>query len=288
MNITIKDLLDAGVHFGHQLRRYNPKSKKFVFDNRNGVSIIDLEKTYACLEKATAYVEQTVAAGGSVLFVATKRQAQEIIREAAIASQMPYCSTRWLGGSLTNWATVKRSLDKYKRYLAMETDGSLHKLPNKEQSMIRRDMARMKRNFEGLLEIKGPPDALFVVDTKTEAIAVAEANRLGIPVVGLVDTNSDPTLIQYPVPGNDDSIKSIRIIVEAIMEAAQTGLSQRSANQASAKPIAPIIREAITEEQVPVTVRTPASAEDENIIPETYSSDDDVTSASVPSRSRRS
>lgn len=289
MNITIKDLLDAGVHFGHQLRRYNPKSKKFVFDNRNGVSIIDLEKTYACLEKATAYVEQTVAAGGNILFVATKRQAQDIVREAAIASQMPFCTTRWLGGTLTNWATVKRSLDKYKRYLAMENDGSLHKLPNKEQSVIRREMARMKRNFEGLLEIKGPPEVLFVVDTKTEAIAVAEANRLNIPVVGLVDTNSDPSLLQYPIPGNDDSIKSIRIIVEAIMEAAQTGLSQRAVSQPSTKPIAPIMREAITEEQVPVTVRTPASFEDENIIPETYSSDDDAdTVVRAPSRGRRS
>ncbi len=289
MNITIKDLLDAGVHFGHQLRRYNPKSKKFVFDNRNGVSIIDLEKTYACLEKATAYVEQTVAAGGNILFVATKRQAQDIVREAAIASQMPFCTTRWLGGTLTNWATVKRSLDKYKRYLAMENDGSLHKLPNKEQSVIRREMARMKRNFEGLLEIKGPPEVLFVVDTKTEAIAVAEANRLNIPVVGLVDTNSDPSLLQYPIPGNDDSIKSIRIIVEAIMEAAQTGLSQRAVTQPSTKPIAPIMREAITEEQVPVTVRTPASFEDENIIPETYSSDDDAdTVVRAPSRGRRS
>lgn len=287
MNITIKDLLDAGVHFGHQLRRYNPKSKKFVFDNRNGVSIIDLEKTYACLEKATAFVEQTVAAGGNVLFVATKRQAQEIVREAAIASQMPYCTTRWLGGTLTNWATVKRSLDKYKRYLAMETDGSLHKLPNKEQSVIRREMARMKRNFEGMLEIKGPPQALFVVDTKTEAIAVAEANRLGISVVGLVDTNSDPSVLQYPIPGNDDSIKSIRIIVEAIMEAAQTGLSQRAISQPAAKPIAPIIREAITEEQVPVTVRAPASSDDDNIIPETYSSDDDVDAVRAP-RGRRS
>lgn len=289
MNITIKDLLDAGVHFGHQLRRYNPKSKKFVFDNRNGVSIIDLEKTYACLEKATAFVEQTVAAGGNILFVATKRQAQDIVREAAIASQMPFCTTRWLGGTLTNWATVKRSLDKYKRYLAMENDGSLHKLPNKEQSVIRREMARMKRNFEGLLEIKGPPEVLFVVDTKTEAIAVAEANRLNIPVVGLVDTNSDPSLLQYPIPGNDDSIKSIRIIVEAIMEAAQTGLSQRAVSQPSTKPIAPIMREAITEEQVPVTVRTPASFEDENIIPETYSSDDDAdTVVRAPSRGRRS
>lgn len=289
MNITIKDLLDAGVHFGHQLRRYNPKSKKFVFDNRNGVSIIDLEKTYACLEKATAYVEQTVAAGGNILFVATKRQAQDIVREAAVASQMPFCTTRWLGGTLTNWATVKRSLDKYKRYLAMENDGSLHKLPNKEQSVIRREMARMKRNFEGLLEIKGPPEVLFVVDTKTEAIAVAEANRLNIPVVGLVDTNSDPSLLQYPIPGNDDSIKSIRIIVEAIMEAAQTGLSQRAVSQPSTKPIAPIMREAITEEQVPVTVRTPASFEDENIIPETYSSDDDAdTVVRAPSRGRRS
>ncbi|MDX2109451.1 MAG: 30S ribosomal protein S2 [Verrucomicrobiota bacterium] len=274
MNITAKDLLDAGVHFGHQLRRFNPKSKKFVFDNRHGISIIDLEKTYNCLEKATQAIEQIVAAGGSVLFVGTKRQAQDIVKEAAVTAQMPFCTTRWLGGTLTNYATIKKSLDKYKKYLSMENDGSLAKLPKKEQSVIRREMTRNNRNFEGILDMKGLPAAMFVVDTKNEAIAVAEAIRLKIPVIGLVDTNADPTILNYPIPGNDDSIKSIRIIVDAIMEAAQTGISQREVRQSvSAKPVVPV-RETITEVQVPVTVRTAEAAVDD-IVPETFSTDPD-------------
>ncbi len=278
MNITVKDLLDAGVHFGHQLRRYNPKSKKFVFDNRQGVSIIDLEKTYNQLEKAVQFVEETVAAGRSILFVGTKRQAQEVLREAAVACQMPFAVNRWLGGTLTNFATVKGSLDKYKKYLSMEADGSLDKLPNKEASAIRRDMERMNRNFEGLLELKEMPAAMFVVDTKSEQIAVAEAIRLKIPVIGLVDTNSDPTILTYPIPGNDDSIKSIRIIVEAIVDAAQSGLARREANMAAAptKTFSASFNrgETIKEEQLPVTSRRRASAEDADI-PETFSTDDD-------------
>lgn len=227
MNITVKDLLDAGVHFGHQVRRWNPKSKPYVFDHRHGISIINLEKTYALLEKACDFVENLAAEGKSIMFVGTKRQAQEIIREAATTVNMPYAASRWLGGALTNWTTCKASLEKYKRYLSMEADGSLQKLPGKEAAAIRREMSRMNRNFEGMLDMKDVPAALLVVDVKNEHIAVNEAARLKIPVIALVDTNSDPTLVQYPIPGNDDAVKSIRLVLDVLVEAIQNGIARR-------------------------------------------------------------
>lgn len=263
INTTPKDLLDAGVHFGHQLRRWNPKSKPYVFDNRNGISIIDLEQTHALLEKACAFLEETVASGKDVLFIGTKKQAQEIMREAATACQMPFCVNRWMGGGLTNFATIKTSLTKYRKFLKMDRDGELEKLPGKEEAAIRRQMSRMNRNFEGILEIEELPAALFVIDTKNEEIAVAEANRLGIPVIGLVDTNSDPSVLDYPVPGNDDAVKSIRIIVETVMEAIQNGLAQREAKKVQ-KSAAPLVREQVFEQQEDVEVTLPAGyGEDE-------------------------
>lgn len=271
MNITVKDLLDAGVHFGHQVRRFNPKSKKFVYANMQGVSVIDLEKTYNCLEKAYAFIEETVASGKDVLFVGTKKQARDMVREAAVASNMPFAADRWLGGTLTNFVTIRRSIEKYKNYLRMESDGSLDKMHNKESSAIRREMVRMKRNFEGIIDLEGMPGALFVVDTRTEAIAVAEANRLGIPVVALVDTNSDPSLTQYPIPGNDDSIKSIRVIVEAIMDAAQAGISRRvQVDPIQSRTVSPVVSAPATEEQVPVSGSSDSSDE---AVPETFSTD---------------
>jgi small subunit ribosomal protein S2 len=274
MNITIKDLLDAGVHFGHQLRRYNPRSKKFVYDNRHGISIIDLEKTYANLEKAATFLENTVASGKQVLFVGTKRQAQEVLREAATSCQMPFCVNRWLGGTLTNFATVKGSIDKYKKFLAMEADGSMDKLPNKEAAANRRDMQRMNRNFEGLLEMPSTPAALIVVDTHNEDIAVAEAIRLGIPVIGLVDTNSDPTILTHPIPGNDDSIKSIRIIVETLMDSIQAGIARREVAPQPVRNAIVTREENVKEEQLPVTARSiTVPGTENNDVPETFSTD---------------
>ncbi|MDQ8195052.1 30S ribosomal protein S2 [Coraliomargarita sp. SDUM461004] len=257
MNTTPKDLLDAGVHFGHQLRRWNPKSKPYVYDNRNGISIIDLEQTHALLEKAYAKIEDVVASGKDVLFIGTKKQAQEIMREAATACQMPFCVNRWMGGGLTNFTTIKTSLAKYRKFLKMDQEGELEKLPGKEEAAIRRQMSRMNRNFEGMLEVSELPAAVFIVDTKNEEIAVAEANRLGIPVIGLVDTNSDPTVLDYPIPGNDDAVKSIRIIVDTILEAAQNGLAQREAKKIQ-KSAGPIIREQVFEQQADVEVTLPA------------------------------
>jgi small subunit ribosomal protein S2 len=243
MNITVKDLLDAGVHFGHQVRRWNPKSKPYVYDNRHGISIIDLEKTYDLLEKAAVAVEEVVSNGKQILLVGTKRQAQEPIRELAGATNMPFCVNRWMGGCLTNHETVATSLGKYKKFLKMEDDGSLDKLPGKEGAAIKRQMSRMKRNFEGMLNLQGVPGALFVIDSHNEAIAIAEANRLKIPVIALVDSNSDPSLINHPIPGNDDSTKSIRIIVDVILEAIQAGSSRRVEAPTRRKDITPVTHE---------------------------------------------
>ncbi len=233
MQVTPKDLLDAGVHFGHQTKRWNPRSKPYVFDHRQGITIIDLGKTHELLAKAYAYVEDTVASGGNILFVGTKRQAQEIMREAATATGMPFCVDRWLGGTLTNFATVKKSIAKFKKFQQMEASGELAKLSSKEESAIKREMGRMQRNFSGIVEMPELPKAMFVVDANHEEIAVAEAARCGIACVGLVDTNSDPTKLSHPVPGNDDAVKSIRIIVETITAAIQSGLAQRESRRTS-------------------------------------------------------
>ena len=243
MNITVKDLLDAGVHFGHQLRRWNPKSKPYVYANRHGISIIDLEKTYDLLEKACTAIEDIVASGKSILLVGTKRQAQEPVREMAAATNTSFCVSRWMGGTLTNFQTVSTSLAKYKKYLRMEEDGSLDALPGKEGAAIKRQMSRMHRNFEGLLDLKSLPGALFIIDTNNELIAVTEANRLGIPIIALVDSNSDPTLIDHPIPGNDDSTKSIRIVIDVISEAIQSGFARRTEMPTHRRDITPVTQE---------------------------------------------
>lgn len=231
MNLTPKDLLDAGVHLGHQTKRWNPRSKPYVFGHRQGVTIIDLEKTYQALESATAFIENLVARGDDILLVGTKTQAQELIREAASATGMPYVTTRWMGGTLTNFETIKKSLAKFKKFQQMDANGELAKLPKKEESAIRREMARMTRNFDGIAGINGLPAAVFVVDVGYEDIAVREAKRMNIPCVGIADTNCDPTLLSHPIPGNDDATKAIRIIVDAIVAAIQQGLAHREARR---------------------------------------------------------
>lgn len=251
MNVTPKDLLDAGVHLGHQTKRWNPRSKPYVFGHRQGITIIDLEKTHAALEKAGAFLENLVASGDDVLLVGTKRQAQELIREAATATGMPYVTTRWMGGTLTNFETIKKSLAKFKKYQAMDANGELAKLSSKEESAIRREMARMTRNFDGITGLAGLPGAMFVIDVSYEEIAVLEAKRVGIPCIGLVDTNSDPTLVSHPIPGNDDAAKSIRIIIDTIVEAIQKGLAQRQTRGAAPRAAdktevaAPVAAEAV-------------------------------------------
>ena len=243
MNVSVKDLLDAGVHFGHQIRRWNPKSKPFVYDNRHGISIINIEKTYDLLEQATQAIQEIVASGKQVLLVGTKRQAKEPIRELAGATNMPFCVNRWMGGTLTNYETVSASIGKYKKFLRMEEDGSLDKMHGKESAAIKRQMTRMRRDFEGLLNLQGLPGAVFLIDSHNEEIAVAEANRLKIPVIALVDSNSDPSILSHPIPGNDDSTKSIRIIVDVILDAIQSGLSKRVEAPTRRKDITPVAQE---------------------------------------------
>ena len=251
MNITVKDLLDAGVHFGHQTRRWNPKSRPYIFDHRNGVSIIDLEKSHACLAAAAAYLEEVSAKGKEVLFVATKPQAQEVVRAAAKATGMPFAVNRWLGGTLTNFTTIKKSLESYRTYLKMEQDGSLAKMHKKEGAAVRREMSRMQRNFEGLLEYRELPAAMIFIDTKHEAIAVNEANRLKIPVIGLCDSNSDPSVLKFPIPGNDDAAKSIRLVVEVLTQAVQNGLARRKVDANPRKTVTPLSRGESTENAQP-------------------------------------
>ncbi|MEN9841146.1 MAG: hypothetical protein RL376_946 [Verrucomicrobiota bacterium] len=231
MQVSAKDLLDAGVHFGHQTKRWNPRSKPYVFDHRQGITIIDLGKTHDLLTKAYSFVEDKVASGGNVLFVGTKEQAREIVREAATVTGMPFCVDRWLGGTLTNFATVKKSIAKFKKYQQQEASGELAKLSSKEEASIKREMVRMTKNFSGIMEMPELPTIMFVVDANHEEIAVAEAKRSGIPCVGLVDTNSDPTQLSHPIPGNDDAVKSIRIIVDTIVAAVQSGLAQRDSRR---------------------------------------------------------
>jgi small subunit ribosomal protein S2 len=222
-----KELFQAGVHVGHQVKRWNPRSKPYVYANRYGISIINLEKTVSQLAKACQAVENLVSGGGRIWFVGTKPQSQEIIRETARSVGMPFCAQRWLGGTLTNFRTVNRSLQKFKRFLKMEEKGEIDQMPNKEASALRREMARMQKNFEGLLEISELPDALFVVDIRHEAIAVHEARRLNILTIGLVDSNANPGEVDICIPGNDDSSRSIRIIVDTITESVRTGLESR-------------------------------------------------------------
>ncbi|MGF1483932.1 MAG: 30S ribosomal protein S2 [Opitutales bacterium] len=267
MNITVKELLDAGVHFGHQVRRWNPKSKPYVFDHRHGISIIDLEKTYQLLEKACGFVEELTASGKNILLVGTKRQAQEVVREVATTTNMPFCANRWLGGTLTNFNTVKRSLEKYRRFLTMESDGSLAKLPKKEASAIRREMERMHRNFEGLLEMGDLPAAMLIIDSKAETNAVAEARRLKIPVVGMVDTNSDPSLLDYPIPANDDAVKSIRLIMDVLLESIQNGLARREEPKSQQKGFTPVVRQEFDEAQPEVTLSPDIMMEEESGAP---------------------
>lgn len=217
-------MFEAGVHIGHQLKRWNPKFTPYLYKHIQGVSIIDLEQTHLCLERATRFLTDRMKQGAKVLLVGTKTQAQEPIRELGQATGMPFCANRWLGGCLTNFKTVQASLAKYRRFLDMEASGDLDKMLKKESSVIRRTMAHMHRGFEGILSLDQYPDILFVVDVLKEHIALNEARRLGIPTIGIVDTNGDPTLLDYPIPANDDSNKSLQLIFECLKEAMLEGM----------------------------------------------------------------
>lgn len=217
--IGVKELLEAGVHFGHQTKRWNPKMKPFIFDARNGIHIIDLSKTATQLEAACEFLAKTVAKGQKVLFVGTKKQAQQAVKETAKECGQMYVTERWLGGTLTNFATVKKSLARLREIEKMEADGSISNYVKQEQSMIRREAARLVKYFDGVRTLNGNPGAMFVVDVKREHNAVAEARKLKIPVVAITDTNADPDLVDYPIAGNDDAIRSVRLILATVAQA---------------------------------------------------------------------
>jgi small subunit ribosomal protein S2 len=216
ISIGVKELLESGVHFGHQTKRWNPKMKPFIFDARNGIHIIDLSKTVGQLDAACEFLAKTVAKGGRVLFVGTKKQAQHAVTETAKECGQFWVTERWLGGTLTNFQTIKRSIARMKAIEKMESDGSINNYVKQEQSMIRREAARQVKYFDGIRAMDKYPGAMFVVDIKREHNAVAEARKLKIPVVAIVDTNCDPDLVDYPIAGNDDAIRSVRMILATI------------------------------------------------------------------------
>lgn len=223
MPVSIRSLLEAGVHFGHQTRRWNPKMKPYIFTERSGIYILDLQRTQRELDHARKFVLDLVAGGGTVLFVGTKKQAQEPIATEAERSGQPYINHRWMGGMLTNFVTMRQRVSRLVELETMETDGRMASLPKKEQLLLRKEWAKLDQNLNGVREMTKLPAALFVVDTKREAIAVAEARRLRIPIIGLVDTNGDPDEVDIVIPGNDDAIRAIALMCKVIADAAITG-----------------------------------------------------------------
>ena len=223
--VSIKDLLNAGVHFGHQQRFWNPKMESFIFDTRKKISIIDLEITQECLNAAASKAEEICAKGNKILFVGTKRSASKTIKESASSIGLPYINKRWLGGTLTNWKTIRGSIRRLLDIEELQSSGRINKLSKKEAVDITKEYEKLDASVGGIKDMKGLPDALFVVDVAYEKIAVTEAKKMGIPIIALVDTNSNPDGIDYIIPGNDDAIRSIRLITRVITEACERGLS---------------------------------------------------------------
>ena len=227
-NVGLKDLLEAGVHFGHQTRKWNPKMKPYIFIARGGIYIIDLQRTLRALNRACDFLKEIGSRGGTVLFVGTKKQAKVAIREYADRVGMPYVTERWLGGMLTNHQTIYKSVQKLDEIEAMMGDGRMENFSKKEQLEFSRKFEKLHTNLGGIRKMKGVPDAVFVVDTAEEETAVREANKLGVPVIGIVDTNCDPTLIQYPIPGNDDAIRAITLFTRVVAESIEEGRKRRN------------------------------------------------------------
>jgi small subunit ribosomal protein S2 len=219
----IKQLLEAGVHFGHQTKRWNPKMKKFIFGERSRIYIIDLEKTEECINRARDFLLDITSKGEFVLFVGTKKQAQEVVLQEAIRCGMYYVTERWPGGLLTNFSTIKKSINRLKEIETMREDGTFANLTKKEIARLEKELAKLKKNFSGIVSMEKMPKAVFIVDTKKEETAVREAKRLSIPVIALIDTNSDPDLTDYPIPGNDDATKSIRAVTTLMADAVIEG-----------------------------------------------------------------
>jgi small subunit ribosomal protein S2 len=225
--LPLKSLLDAGVHFGHQTKRWNPKMKPFIYGARNGIHIIDLDQTARLFARAYRFVEEMVGRGGHLLMIGTKRQAQEIVTEEATRSGSYYVVNRWLGGTLTNFRTIKQGLERMRQLERMKEDGTYNQLPKKEVSRLEKERDRFEKYLGGLKTMSSLPQAIFVIDPSKETIAVQEAKKLGIPIIAITDTNCDPDLINYPIPGNDDAIRSIRLITARLSDAVVDGSQRR-------------------------------------------------------------
>jgi small subunit ribosomal protein S2 len=270
--VTMKQLLEAGVHFGHQTRRWNPKMKRFLYGERNGIYIIDLHQTLTRIDTAYRYVRDLVAGGGTILFVGTKKQTQDPVADFATSCGMPYVNERWLGGMLTNFETIAGRVRKLVELEARRTAGDFDAMPKKEALVLTRELEKLDRNLGGIRNLRRLPDAIFVIDTKKEHIAVTEANKLGLPVVAVVDTNCDPDVIDYVIPGNDDAIRSGRLMCRVIADAVAEGrfiASRRAADAlrksaeepAAGGPAAPPVAEEAHEESAPAS----ADAEPETV-----------------------
>ncbi len=232
--VTIKSLLEAGVHFGHQTNRWNPKMKRYIFGEKNGIYIIDLQITLQCFQKAYEFTRDAVADGESVLFVGTKRQAMEIVEEEANRCGMFFVNQRWLGGMLTNFQTLRRSIAQLKKLEAAETDGTYERLKKKEIVKMKKEQAKLEKYLSGIKDMKDIPGCIYILDTRIQHITIKEANRLGIPVIALVDTNCDPEGVDFPIPGNDDAIRSLKLFTAQIADACLEGIQLRQKRQESA------------------------------------------------------
>jgi len=268
--ITMKQLLEAGVHFGHQTKRWNPKMKRYIFTARNGIYIIDLQQTVKMFRAAYDVVRDMAAEGKTVLFVGTKKQAQEAVEEEARRAGTPYVNVRWLGGMLTNFQTIRKSLDRLQKLTEMATDGTAEKLPKKEVLRLAKERARLEKVLGGIKDLRRVPDAIFVVDPSREEIAVLEARRLSIPIIAIVDTNCDPDLIDYVIPGNDDAIRAIKLFLGKVADAILEGSAaykEKTASAANKEAEAPEVMMALisTEEETPADTAAgeiPAAAEE--------------------------
>jgi small subunit ribosomal protein S2 len=259
-SLTMKELLEAGVHFGHQTKRWNPKMQKYIFGERNGIYIIDLQKTLKKFREAYAYVRDLAASGGTVLFVGTKKQAQETVFEEATRCGMFYVNHRWLGGTLTNFATIRKSIARLKKLDEMSETGEYERLPKKEVIGLERERAKLQSALVGIKSLDRLPSAVFIIDPKKEKIAVEEAQRLAIPIVAIVDTNCDPTGIDYPVPGNDDAIRAVRLITSRMADAILEGVGTLAKGEADAEEAAAAGEElpVVTESEMAETAGTGA------------------------------
>jgi small subunit ribosomal protein S2 len=263
-NITMKELLEAGVHFGHQTKRWNPKMKPYIFGARNGIYIIDLQKTVRLFKNAYGFVRDAVQSGETVLFVGTKKQAQDSVAEEAQRCNMFYVNQRWLGGMLTNFATVKQSIDRLKRLDAMFADGSVEAYTKKEILSLEKQREKLEKSLGGIKGMGKVPGVIFVIDPKNEAIAVSEAKKLGIPVVAVVDTNCDPDPIDYVIPGNDDAIRAIRLLASKIADAVTEGAQAREVDlqtESEGEGVEAATLEAVVEAEVPTETEAEAEIE---------------------------